>query len=277
VTNWHSNAFGSVMAFNNTDADVGFNSQVIAVNVLPDGNIQVFNHPAGGGFELGRTATPGLVKLNTYVNIACRAFCDPTLGTITVWVNGMQVLALTGKQTTFPGFPGAKYYNAVQLMGPGGLPDTFHDDVYFCNCGVAPNDNFLGALRLYSLPPTANAGVAWTPLTGTNWSEVNEVPPDNDTSYNSTGAVGAEDQYLYPNNVIPPNSSIPFFYHALDLKTDGEARSVASVVESSVSPNSAGLTADYFIYGTFYDTNPASGQQLALTDFPITAGPRLTA
>lgn len=277
VTNWHSDAYGAVMAFNNTDADVGFNSQIIAVNVVPDGNIQIFRHPAGGGGEIARTAIPNLVKLNSYVNIACEVTYSATNGIVKVWVNGMLVIDLAGQNTAFPGRPDVTNYNAIQLMAPGGLPTTFHDDCYFADCSTGPNVTFLGALRLYSLPPTANAGVSWTPLTGQNWSEVNEVPPDGDTSYNSSGTPGQQDQYLYPNNVIPPNSFIPFLYHSLDLKTDGEARSVASVVEGSVNAASIGLTADYFIYPAFYDLNPSTGNPFDLTEFPLTAGPKLTA
>lgn len=276
ATNWYTDLLpGPCMSFLNTDADTGFNATVFWINVLNDGNIQAYWHPSGGGFELGRTSTPGLVVPNTFVSIACRAFCSYTAGSLKVWVNGVLVLNLVNVRTAYAAL--FQYYNGVRLLGPGGLPTLYHDDVYCLDCSTPPNDDFEGALRIYALPPTANAGVTWTPNAGTNWSNVSEVPPDGDTSYNSSGNVGDQDQYVYPIGGVPANCSIPFVQHELDLKVDSGSRSVGSVINGTAVQGAIGLSSGYHIYPTPYDVNPSTGVAFVPADFPVNAGPKVTA
>jgi hypothetical protein len=277
ATNWNSSTSGYVFGLSNLDADNGFNGVSVSIKVLLDGNVQVERHPAGGGSVLGTTATPGLVPFGSYSSIAMQVFCSATIGTVVVWVNGVIVLNLSGVNTTHTGRPDLLYYNAVQLLGPGGLPTLYHDDFYLLDCLTPPNTTFLGALKLYSLAPTANSSVGWVPLVGTNWSEVNEVPPDGDTSYVFSGNVGDLDQYVYPLTGIPANSSIAFLQHMLDMEVDSGSRSVASVLQSSAPHNPIALTTGYHIYVTPYDTQPGGSLIWTPAVFPITAGPKVTA
>jgi hypothetical protein len=277
ATCWSSDQAGSVFAVSNTDADVGYSAQVVTIDVLADGNVRAYRHPAGGGNLLGQTNTAGLVVFNSYVSIAAQIVCSATVGSVTVWVNGNIVLALTGLNTTFPGRADIPYFNAVQLMGPGGLPNCFHDDFYLLDCSTPPHQTFLGALKLYAIAPTANASVVWTPLAGTNWSEVNEVPPDGDTSYNSSGNVGDQDQYNYPLTGVPANSIIAFIQHELDMKVDAGGRTVGSVVQAATPANPVALTTGYHIYCTPYDSQPGGSAIWTPATFPITAGPKVTA
>jgi hypothetical protein len=224
------------------------------------------------------TSVPGLVTFNSYNAIAIRVLMDINgNGIVQVWCNGVRVINATGLLTY--GGAGLNYINMVELMGPGGNGFTcYHDDVYVLDVSAAPNNTYLGALRLYALPPTANgAPVAWTPLAGANWSEVNEVPPDGDTSYNSSGNVGDIDQYLYPLTGPPANSSIKFVQHELDMEVDSGSRSVASDVAGVVNAAATALTNGYHIYPTPYDTNPATGVAWVAGDFPLNAGPKVTA
>lgn len=268
-TAWFSSNAGQVFRFLQTD-NLGPNVSAV---VNSDGSI-TFNNGNLPIF-LGQTVA-GLVQFNTYVSIAVRVknFTAAT-GELTCWVNGAQVFHQTGLNTAYD--PAHPYCNAIQLMGPGGIPTCYHDDTYVLDCSFAPNNTFLGALRLYALPPTGNASpLQWTPLAGTNWSEVSEVPPDGDTSYVSSSTVGQIDQYTYPLTGVPVGASLIFLQHDLDMEVDSGSRSVASDVAGIPAPTSTALSSNYHIYPTPYDTNPSTGVQFVTADFPLNAGPKVT-
>ncbi len=275
ATNWSSNSQGFVMLLQNTNADVGFNSTCVALQCNGDQSLSVFRGP---GSTLLGTTVPGIVRLNnTYNSIAMRALISATVGTVQVWCNGVLVLTLTGVNTTCPTNPALQYANAFTLMGPGGIPNCFHADVYALDCSVAPSTTFLGALRIVAQTPTANATpIQWTPLAGSNFQQVNEIPPDGDTSYNSSNTVGQTDQYQFPGTGIPANSTIFALQHVQDMRVDSGARSVASDVQGTIGTAYA-LSAGYVMYWTPYDNNPATGVPFVGADFPVNAGPSVTA
>jgi hypothetical protein len=272
ATNWYSDQSGSVILFRNTDADTGFNSTALSLACLADGSVRVGTTRAFIG-----TSAPGVVTFSTYNSIAMRSTCA-VAGSVDVWVNGIHVLALTNVDTTHANNAALLYFNGFELMGPPANGATcFHDDVYALDCATSPNQTFLGALKIYALPPTANAAVAWTPLAGTNWSEVNEVPPDGDTSYVSSGNPGDTDQYVYPLTGPPAASSIFFVEHDLDMEVDSGSRSVGSVANGAAAAGVVALGNGYHIFPTPYDINPGTGFAWTLADWPSNFGPQVTA
>lgn len=266
---WNSDRAGVCMRFMQTD-NFGPNVNVIVNNdgsiTFTNGNLSIF---------LGQTA-PGLVVFNSYVSIAVRVtnFTAAT-GRIRCRVNGVQVFDQSGLNTAYD--PAHPYCNRIQLMGPGGIPVCFIDDYYLLDCSTPPDDDFLGALKLYSEPPTADQSVSWTPTPGApNFGNVNEVPPDGDTSFNASATVGQVDQYVYPLTGVPANSTIFFVQHELDMKVDSGSRSVGSVINGTPVEGAVALTNGYHIYCIPYDTNPSTGVQFAPADFPVNAGPKVT-
>jgi hypothetical protein len=267
-TNWNSSANGRVFDFLVTD-NPGVVIQV-RVYVKADGSIEFADSDTG---PVIATTVAGLVVFGVYVSIAVRIQGVP-IGTVTCWVNGVQVFQQAGLQTGY--HAGHDYINGIRLMAPGGTPNCFHDDVYVLDCATAPHQTFLGALKLYAIAPTANGAVAWTPLAGSNWSEVNEIPPDGNTSYNSSANIGDVDQYVYPLTGVPANSALVMVQHDLDMEVDSGSRSVASDLNGIVGTPVA-LPVGYHIYPAPYDVNPSTGVAFVTGDFPIQAGPKVTA
>jgi hypothetical protein len=264
---WNSSASGDVMLFQNLLADVGFNATCVRLSVAADLSLLVRRGPDAGSTTLGQTG-PGLVVLNTYNSIAMQSVISPT-GSVNVWCNGVLVLALTNVNTAHP-FGGGNIVDAFTLMGPGGLPNCYIDDVYALDCSASPHTTFLGALKVYAEPPVANAApLQWTPLASTNWVEVSENPPDNDTSYNSDSTIGDTDQYVYNSTGVPGSASILSVAHDLDMRVDVGSRTVGSVLNNAAAQNPIALTNGYHIYQTLYD-NPAP-------TFPANFGPKVTA
>jgi hypothetical protein len=276
-TNWNSNATGSVMAFCNFDANGGQQGETLNLVVNNSLGLDVITGPTRL-FTLLATSAVGIVRLNSYNNLAMEANCAAApLGFVNVWCNGVQVIAVTGIATNHIQLPNSLTLDGCRLLGPGGLPTLFVDDVYMLDTSnpSAPNSTFLGALRLFTLGPTANAAVSWIPNANTNWQQVSEVPPDGDTSFVSSGSVGDQDQYIYPIGGVPSNSSMAFVQHELDMEVDVGSRSVGSVVNGAPAINPQALTTGYHIYATPYDVQPG-GAIWTPSAFPIQAGPKVT-
>ncbi len=272
---WKSSSNGECLRFDQTLFPPGSNGPNVRCVVNADGSITFWNGNIGA--NLGSTA-PNLVIFNTYVSIAVRVTNFTALtGRIRCWINGVLVFDQSGLHTAYD--ITTPWCNSIRIMGPGGIappPGCFIDDFYLLDCTTSPNDDFLGALKIYALPPTANANVHWTPLAGTNWSEVNEVPPDGDTSYVFADSPGDTDQYVYPLTGPPAGSTLLFVQHELDMKVDSGSRSVASNLEGFTSSVEVALSNNYHIYANPYDTNPATLGAFVAADFPLDAGPEVT-
>jgi len=265
---------GSIIAICNFLADVGFNAN--CVRLVLNGDLSV-SAVRSGGATLGLSA-PGVFPLNVYNSVALRVKVANGTGTCKVWINGSVVLNLTGISTTNLNNPALEYATGFQLLS--GLGTTNIDDLYCLDCSnpALPDSDFLGDCRVYAGTPVANGSpVNWTPLSGQNYANVNEIPPDGDTSYVSSAVVGTVDQYVYNAAGIPANSQIKFVQHVLDAEVDSGSRSIASDVGGVVSATSFALSSGYVMYTTDYDTNPLTGVAWAGSDFPASFGPKVTA
>jgi len=70
------------------------------------------------------------------------------------------------------------------------------DDIYIANDSGPPNDGFIGDMKVHTVLPKGNGALfAWTPLSGSNWDNVEEIPPDDDTTYVHTAITTNKDSY----------------------------------------------------------------------------------
>lgn len=221
-------------------------------------------------------SAPNIVVANAYNYIEAKAFFHATQGSVVVKLNGQQILSLTNLFTFDPArcVVGC---NKVQLLGAGGLGGVRHDDFYLLDTTGASNNNFLGPIKIYAVMPSANsAPLQWIPLAGTNFSQVNEVPPDNDLSYVQSGNLNDTDQYVYNVAAIPPGSIVFGLQHTLDAEVTAGSVVLSSCV-NGIAATGAALGGNYAYVITPYDTNPATGLPWSLTDFPGTVlGPKIT-
>ena len=273
-TNWYCTQPGLALVISNLNAING----VVGLVVLGNGDVQVINTPFNVQYSYGQAGKPGLVSFGVYNNIALQVVAGIANGVINVWVNGVQVMHLTGVNTIVGGGPGPylTYYETVYLCAPGNSGWTcYHDDVYMLDC--TDGDTYRGAARIYAVVPYANSTpVEWTPLANQNWQEVSTIPPPGDSSYVSSSTVGNVDQYLYLGSVVPAGAAILGVQHCLDMRVDGGSRSVASDMAGIVAAGQA-LPSGYAIFTTPYDKNPATAAAWQAADFPLAAGPAVTA
>jgi len=249
-----------------------FRVRQVRLQVQSDGSLKALTGNDPSPTLLGQTV-PNLIIPTIYSYVEMMVGSFGSAGTVTFRVNGLTVLTVTGN--TDPDGTGTG--KTIYIGGPGGGITAAIDDLYLCNL-VAPNNTFLGAIRNYSQVPLSNGTpLQWTPLTGQNFQEVGEIPPDGDTSYVFSNHVGDVDQYQYGTSGIIPPVQIFAVQHVLDARIDiSGTRLLASDVSGIVGP-STGLSTSYAMLKQPYDVNPATSNPWLLTDFSsIQFGPKVT-
>ena len=117
----------------------------------------------------------------------------------------------------------------------------------------------LGDLRVQVTVPAANSAVQWTPLAGSNFSEVNELPVDGDTSYVYTSTAGQQDLYTVGSLTGTPSSIKAVQIRTCMRKTDASAHTAASVISSSATVQQGAtqsLSSTYQYNADIYEQDP---------------------
>jgi hypothetical protein len=184
------------------------------------------------------------------------AVIDDVSGIVTVWLDGVKVIDLSGvdtKQQTEAGVDRIRF----QLNGLNQFSTPTIDDVYITNGGTR-----LGESRVVVLYPNADTADAdWTPSTGVDhFATVDETTVNGDTDYVASGTVGDLDLYEMSDLGVTPDS-----IHAVQVtmcarKDDAATREVRSKVKSgATTANGAphALTANYVYYRDIFETDPS--------------------
>lgn len=194
-----------------------------------------------------------------------------TTGRVIVRVNGATVLNQTGN--TAP-LTANLWVNQIS-MGTPNLNDTATiDDLYICDNTVGPGtfpcNNFLGDKRVFTLYPTgAGDRTEWTPLSGTNYSQV--AVDGGDASYNSTATVGAEDLFML--GALPSSVS-----QVLGVQVTGRYRNTDATAHTLTQRIKSGgadapgvgflapyaLSTDYVFFSDIFAVDPGTGASWTL-------------
>lgn len=142
------------------------------------------------------SSDPGVIHEDVYYYIEFKVFISDGAGTVEVRVNEDVVINASGLDTdqTSNG-----RVTTVELGGgatSGGWRYFRYDDFYTCDSSGAQCNDFLGDIHNYLLMPEgAGAHADWTPLVGANWQEVDDNPPDDDTTYNASNTPADRDSF----------------------------------------------------------------------------------
>jgi hypothetical protein len=186
--------FGIVQFLNYTS---GWNPSHVGVGFdFTTGQLVVVHGNGGAGWEANNsvifTSTEtALVPNNVWHFLEVKA----TIGTsssLFVRLNGVVIVDLSGLYTKNPDISGT--VNRVAWRSSNGLITSrvYFDDIMVGDAsgGVTSPP---GDCRIEYLPPNASGARAdWTPTSGSNYSTVSELTP-NDSTYNSSNVVGAMD------------------------------------------------------------------------------------
>jgi hypothetical protein len=218
------------------------------------------------GTVLG-TSTTVLVP-STWYYIEFKGTIDNATGVAVLKINDTTEVSLSGIDTQNTANANA---NQIEIGGSYGGSSSGYlldfDDVYICdNSGGAPNNDFLGDVRVDALMPSGNGNSS--NLVGSdadstdNYLLVDEIPPNDDTDYVESATVTDEDTYVYGN--LDSTSGTVYGVQIVPRarKTDAGARAIASVARlSATEVDSADkvLSSSYTYQPDVRETKPGGG------------------
>ena len=206
---------------------------------------------AGGGILLA-SSSPGLLSTTTVPShgIEIQVTFSATIGRVQVWLDGTVVIPLTTGLNTIAAF-GSAYANQVKVgycYGTGA--DVYTDYVRVWDNTGSYQNSPLGydCRKLTKLPTGAGHYSNWTPLAGSNYQNVNDNPPDADTSYNSSTTGATVDSYA----MGAASLTIPSMVVAIArIRKDDTATRTAQVGIRSVGGNDS-ISANVHAAGSTY-------------------------
>jgi hypothetical protein len=151
----------------------------VAIQLNPDGTITALRNTTALG-----TSTNSIVD-GTYYYLEVKVTIDDAAGVVEVRVNGSSSgwLNLTSQDTRNAGNAS---FNVIRLNAPVASTDIDFDDLYLLDTtGGAPNNNFLGDVRVDFYAVTGNGAVNEFARSGgsANYEMVDDPTPDGDTTY----------------------------------------------------------------------------------------------
>jgi hypothetical protein len=223
------------------------------VSLFLDSNkLYVYN---GNGSTLLATGTTQLYGYTWYF-IEFGATINSSTGSFTVKINGNTEMTATNVNTQNTG-------NASANQGFWTCQSQLTcqmDDIYLCDNQGSVNNTFLGDCRVEGLVPNAaGSNAAWTPLSGSNYTNVNEIPCDYDTTYNFSTTTNQIDSFNHPS-LSYINNTVKGVQLNLYARNDNTGtHTVSSYVKSGSATATAGaanLTQTYLVYSSIYETDP---------------------
>lgn len=217
------------------------------------------------------TGTQTLVPASWYM-IDITLTINNATGSFTVNVDGATELAEINVDTQNSA---SAQINAVDLFLQAGIlvPNVAFDDFYLCDTtGPAPYNAPLGVVRIETTYVGANASVAWTPLSGTNWQMVDEENMDEDTTYNSCTAA-ATDTFTHTGLVNTPVTVFAVDVTAAVRKNDVTNQSYRTKIISGATTSNGHTMNPATVYQYVKDTyltNPDTGLTWTKTEIDST-------
>jgi hypothetical protein len=209
---------------------------------------------AAGGFHIEiRVNTSGQIEARRFVTIVdtsnkslsqgvwyyieAKLFVSDGAGTCEVWVNGKKGGWIDFSGDTQNG--GNAFVDAIQLQGlsaGAGGPFTFDDLYVLDDSGGAPGNDRLGDSIVETLNPSgAGLEAQWSPSAGSNFQNVDEPTPDDDTTFNSSQVVDDDDRFAMDNLVNVPSTVFGVQVNGMFRLENSGARDIRLKVHDGVT------------------------------------------
>lgn len=211
---------------------------------------------------------PGIFIVNSWYHIGIKVLLHDSAGTVDVWLDGVNVISETGVDTKNGG--SGAVFDAVQFNAASGV--TLRIDDFYClnsvDSGIAgaPNNDFLGVCQVESILPTSDETYTdFTPSAGADhFAMVDEVPPDDDTTYVEADVEGEKDSYGFAD--LPAGS---WTVHGVQSNSNVRrsasgmkfARGFVRVGGTDYPGDSSLLSETYHVLPTMFEANPDTAAQ----------------
>jgi hypothetical protein len=149
----------------------------------------------------------------------------------------------------------ANAYATKVSLGNDSASSAGFDDYYIDDA------NFLGTVKIYTINPTSDSSVAFTPSAGSNYQCVDDgsTGHDGDTTYVSATASGTKDLYGFADLALTAGTIKGVSLNFVAKKTDSNPASLIPTVKmggTEYQTTAKTLTTSYVNYQTVYETNP---------------------
>lgn len=236
--------------------DSGGNIHLYAQYNKLTGEVRVYKHDTS---SVLCTSAAGVVPFGSgYHYIELRATISDTVGAVDIHVDGVSVCSASGTDTRNGGNGdcGSVYFGLY--IGYYGSIKV--DDVYTCDTNGAMNYDFLGDSRVDTIIPNgAGTNTQFTPLSGSNYANVDESPHDSDTTYNSSSTLNHIDTYAMSAIDAVTGSTIRGVQvNVVAKKDDAGSRSIGVIAYTGtigISGNNALGTA-YSSFSNMFQLDP---------------------
>lgn len=212
------------------------------------GAIQVSRGYTSSSVVLGTSAP--ILTTDTWFHIGVELVRHATAGSVTVYIDGVAVLALTGVNTNADSIDRVSLHAYFQSLTA--------DDFYICD-----TNSWLGEARVSPLLPNADtAQKDFTPSTGaSNYACIDEQPPST-TDYVTSNTVGAKDLYDIADLSYTPLNILGVKVSMYASKDEITTRTVRPIIKSgSTSSNGAtkALSSSNKFLSSIWATDPNTG------------------
>lgn len=217
----------------------------IYLNINVSGQIEVKH---GDGTTLGTYST---ITDSAWMYVEFKSTFNNSTGSYDLKINGISEVSGTNVDTQNSA---NAYANKVELGFDGSVIAEF-DDYY------VDDANFLGNVKVYTMNPTSDSSVAWTPSADTNYQCVDDGGNyhDSDSSYVSVTAAGLKDLYGLSNLSLSSGTIKGIAHNFVGKKTDtNPANIIPKIVTNSTeySGSAIAMTTSYVSYQTIWENNP---------------------
>jgi hypothetical protein len=200
-------------------------------------NIRYNGNPgAGTKFQVRRGTdiletidAPLLPKLEQWFHLEFKVYCDNSAGTYELRLNGETIASDTGVDTQVST---SNYHGAVSLESS--YHAEVYDDFYICDGTGSKNNDFLGLVKAVPIFPASDHTDQWeTVVGGPNHADaVNEIEPDDDSSYIEDDDAGDKDIFEYgdiSDSLVDING---LMLHSICRETDATPFDIIQIVRS---------------------------------------------
>ncbi len=210
----------------------------LSISYDPNNDAMKLWNGGNGVTQLGSTATKDLADGNWHY-FEWKVFSSATVGTSEVRIDGVAITNLTvsGANTLHTITPNLLYLGP-NFRTAGEFTDVIFDDVSVIDWSGGAITDFQGGRRIWSVYPTGDSTVQYTPDTGaTNFSQVNKQPLS--TTHNVHDSTSGH-QDLYSTGGSPSATINAVQANAIGKLTSGTSNTQSATIKSSSTTSQGG-------------------------------------
>lgn len=248
------------------DSSNGVNTSIV---LQSDGRIAAISGDVNGTFIADSNAVP--MRAGRYHYVECMVFSGVS-GTITVRVDGVEVLAtsgntyVTGNNSVRLGFCGhANKSRSTQVRDEV----VFYDDIVVFDDTGSDNNTFIGDVRVETLKPNADTATAdWTAISGSGYENIDDATIDA-TTFLYSGSASDTSEFDIGNLSVSSGTIPGIMVSNVVYYDDSGTRTFQAAVKSSGSTSSGSthtLSGYYQHYYDVFENDPNSGVAFTVSD-----------